>query len=1228
MTTSARELALRISRLEEQIKSRASQLAYSSIEGGVISEFDELGNLAALYGTQFDGSHMAMAVKGITPLTPTAPVVALAGPITASVRWDGLFTDGTVIPTDFSRLEVHASQTNGFPANMADTLFGTIESPRGGELTLTLEPGTWYFRFVARNTSGDKGPVSAQTSAVVEAVVSQTVIDGITADVAAANAAASAAQTSADGKNQIVYSTSDASGTTGPTGVDFIDGDLWRKRSGSQIVAEWRYAAGAWVSQTISGAQLTNLDAGSITVGQLAAGRLAVDSVLAANIKAGEVTAGKLAALAVIAGNIAANAVTAGTIAAGAVTAGTIAANAVTASTVAAGAITASKLLVQETANLSWLNETIPGVVANTTVVTDGASAKWTTRTDNSQTFLWRDLAGPIPFKAGDRIRVTYEAYTLAGSNSATPRIRYTDGTGWNLTAVAGGPTTTSTAVQGFAYEGDVPDTIGANTTFSLGFASSTGVDVRVRNVRAYRMGAGELIVDGQITAAKLAAGSVTAAAIQAGAVVAGKVAAGAISTENLAVGVLRTNLVADPSFEENYVMGLHDPGGVGAGDVNQWRYEAITAGSSVSNNDPGISRSGAGALRITAPALGGQGVVSPAFPVVNGATYRVVVSAACLDAQTKLVMSVLGGNTPTEPNIYSVIPKVNDTDPPYPISNKALTSNVATLTTSVEHDYQVGDPISVTGVDATFNGWFYISAVPSTTSFSYAKTAANVASTAATGSVEKVVEPPLLTEPVDSSGYRTYSWTFSPTASSWAVIRLVNFLPNGTSRLIVDDVSVFKAGAGGGSELTAAGLRIFDPNGLETGAFVSNRANYFSFQNNGETVATVSARGNAMFQSVAVVGDQGTATSLGDVYGLMVGGRDVADRLWDMPQGQVSSAYPGAKDYGPIFNEVGLFETSFFAYPGRTYEFFGAGFQFESNSQDSQWELAAKYTTDGSSPLTTSASCGLVRAWDNMGTGQDFSFPMLAGNLSPVPATDTAPKLIRIGVSARVVNNGTAGTGARLTVHSYASAFSTRVWVNDVGPYDGNNVVDNKMGGAFAGGSTSPDPAPKTKYVTYFTANSSESYGNFGARPESQLYQGYFSSNQGHQWTSILFTAANSYGSESGKSIATALSGATIARIELFVKNLYWYNTSGTAYVRAQTSTSLISTTPTGTAKAFGGFARGDGKWLDITSIASSSIRGVTLGKAPSTSLGYYGYFANHAAATGKPCLRITYYK
>jgi hypothetical protein len=73
-----------------------------------------------------------------------------------------------------------------------------------------------------------------------------------------------------------------------------------------------------------------------------------------------------------------------------------------------------------------------------------------------------------------------------------------------------------------------------------------------------------------------------------------------------------------------------------------------------------------------------------------------------------------------------------SDEDKTYSLTNKVLTSNVATLTTSVTHGLTVGTTVKVTGVDSTFDGTYVVTAVTGTT-FSYACIAANVTTTGVT---------------------------------------------------------------------------------------------------------------------------------------------------------------------------------------------------------------------------------------------------------------------------------------------------------------------------------------------------------------------------------------------------------------------------------------------------------------------------------------------------------------
>ena len=76
-------------------------------------------------------------------------------------------------------------------------------------------------------------------------------------------------------------------------------------------------------------------------------------------------------------------------------------------------------------------------------------------------------------------------------------------------------------------------------------------------------------------------------------------------------------------------------------------------------------------------------------------------------------------------------------------VTNKVLTSDVATLTTEKAHGFSVGSVVTVAGVDSIFNGTYQITAIPDPNTaggakqFSYAKVETNVTATTATGTAE-----------------------------------------------------------------------------------------------------------------------------------------------------------------------------------------------------------------------------------------------------------------------------------------------------------------------------------------------------------------------------------------------------------------------------------------------------------------------------------------------------------
>ena len=78
------------------------------------------------------------------------------------------------------------------------------------------------------------------------------------------------------------------------------------------------------------------------------------------------------------------------------------------------------------------------------------------------------------------------------------------------------------------------------------------------------------------------------------------------------------------------------------------------------------------------------------------------------------------------------------DAQQQFNINNKAITSNVATLTTTAAHNLTLGQTVVISNIDSTFNGTYIVSTVPSNTTFTYAKPS--------TGNVVSVAITPALT--------------------------------------------------------------------------------------------------------------------------------------------------------------------------------------------------------------------------------------------------------------------------------------------------------------------------------------------------------------------------------------------------------------------------------------------------------------------------------------------------
>lgn len=157
----------------------ASRLPYSSVPSGDLVVTDADGNAIDVVGNPNENTPL---VPGPNPSKPSTPsVTAYLGTITAT--WDGTYTEDYVAP-DLLRVEVHSSTDDDFEVS-SGTLTGTISGQFGGSVTVAVEYGTHYVRFIAVSTSGSRSEpsdiASVEVTPLVETIEMQEVLDDLNA---------------------------------------------------------------------------------------------------------------------------------------------------------------------------------------------------------------------------------------------------------------------------------------------------------------------------------------------------------------------------------------------------------------------------------------------------------------------------------------------------------------------------------------------------------------------------------------------------------------------------------------------------------------------------------------------------------------------------------------------------------------------------------------------------------------------------------------------------------------------------------------------------------------------------------------------------------------------------------------------------------------------------------------------------------------------------------------
>jgi hypothetical protein len=352
-----------------------------------------------------------------------------------------------------------------------------------------------------------------------------------------------------------------------PKPEEILPGVITATEIADNAITTPKLVAGSVVAGKIAAAAIgaTEIQAGAVVADKIAAsavtaGKIAAAAVSAAEIAAGAVVADKIAASAVTAGKIAAASISAAEIAAGAVVADKIASNAVTTGKLLVTGVGASIIDDPNTQDITaWYRESGSIVIVNDTSSPTGKALE--VPTVGQTTYSDR----MVPIDATKNYLATIWARQVSGSPGSYFLISFYDAAGNHLNG--GAPGTSGWYSAGsFHYWGRAGELIpSAWTEYRYAFGPGetpkipTGAAFLRIGVLANYSGAGvsrftrisvvektgaDLIVDGSIIAAKLAADSVTANKIQAGAVTAAKLSVSSLDAISANVGTLTAGTI------------------------------------------------------------------------------------------------------------------------------------------------------------------------------------------------------------------------------------------------------------------------------------------------------------------------------------------------------------------------------------------------------------------------------------------------------------------------------------------------------------------------------------------------------------------------------------------------------------------------------------------------------------------------------------------------------------
>ena len=198
------------------------------------------------------------------------------------------------------------------------------------------------------------------------------------------------------------------------------------------------------------------------------------------------------------------------------------------------GTVMSNSLVVGDFQNYATIDATRGVNVTNPAEWATDSEGEWTKSKVGAGSYLFfMDRGGPIPFKTGEKFRVSFTGYSTVNQTSTLCGYFYNGPDGGSITYSPTINVPMTTTATEYSYEVTVPNisSITGSGSWVFGFYNTTANNIRVKDVRILKMTDSTVITGDAILTRHIATDAVESRNIKANAVTADKIIAGAITT-------------------------------------------------------------------------------------------------------------------------------------------------------------------------------------------------------------------------------------------------------------------------------------------------------------------------------------------------------------------------------------------------------------------------------------------------------------------------------------------------------------------------------------------------------------------------------------------------------------------------------------------------------------------------------------------------------------------------